>query len=96
MTNITQVSPFTRPGCGDALFSSIPALLEYGAEARAQQAAIFGARAALVAGQDPDDVAFELALDLAAAGMDADTIREHVSNPQKDLSCLFIACTDLT
>lgn len=82
-------------GCGDASFASLAAYREHGQWIRAQQAAIVARRAALAGGEDAEDVAFLLSDDLAHLGMDAETIQEHVDDPQKDVDGLFIDGSDL-
>lgn len=86
---------FDVGGCGRGRFASLAAYREFGTEAKAQQAAVIERRAALAAGQGPEDAAFALSEELASLGMDREAIQEHLADPQKDVDCLFLAAADL-
>lgn len=91
--SMTTASMIT--GCGDARFGSFGAYREFGRDVRKQQAAIVQARAALAKGVKADSALLLLRVDLAEAGMDAETIHEHLADLRKDVAGLFISSVDL-
>lgn len=86
---------FTAAGCENARFASLSVFRDEGSWVRRQQAAIVARRAALVAGQDPDEAAFDLLYELTRLGMSGDEINEHVADPCKDIAGFFLSASDL-